>query len=70
MTRKSGQTAHKRRASKPRVPITLRLPGTIVARIEEDLEHRDVPLSRNNWLLEAVIEKLRRSGARDTNGTQ
>jgi hypothetical protein len=70
MNRKSAQDAHKRRTATPRVPITLRLPKTIVARIEEDLGHRDVPLSRNNWFLEAVIEKLRRGGTGDTNGAK
>ncbi len=61
---------HGRRSSLPRIPITLRLPKTIVAKIEEDLDHRDVPLSRNNWFLEAVIEKLRRSASGATNGAK
>ena len=70
MNRNPLESVRKRRAVTPRVPITLRLPEAIVTRIEKDLGHRDVPLSRNNWFLEAVIEKLRRSGAGDSNGAQ
>ena len=51
----------RRRSAPRRVPVTIRLPDTVVARIDQDLGGRDIPLSRNNWLLEAAIEKLRRS---------
>jgi hypothetical protein len=43
-----------------RVPVTVRLPEDVVKQIDDDLNQRDVPLSRNNWLLEAAIEKLRK----------
>jgi hypothetical protein len=34
------------------------------------LDQRDVPLSRNNWLLEAAIEKLRKNGTGGSHGAQ
>jgi hypothetical protein len=33
----------------------------MVRRIDLELDQRDIPLSRNNWFLEAAVEKLRRS---------
>jgi hypothetical protein len=62
-----GEYANKIRAS-PRVPVMLRLPEDVVRRIDEELNGRDVPLSRNNWFLEAVIEKLRRNRSGEQNG--
>jgi hypothetical protein len=50
------------------VPLTVRLPEDVVERIDEELDGRDVPLSRNNWLLEAAIEKLRRSEPEGSHG--
>ena len=52
----------KKRPVLARVPLTVRLPEDLIKKIDEDLDHRDVPLSRNNWLLEAAIEKLRKGG--------
>ena len=59
--KRASTAAAKRRSAPSRVPVSIRLPDDVVARIDQDLEDRDIPLSRNNWLLEAVIEKLRRS---------
>jgi hypothetical protein len=50
------------------VSLTIRLPEDVVERIDEQLDGRDVPLSRNNWLLEAAIEKLRRSEPEGSHG--
>jgi hypothetical protein len=69
MKRKTVTPAPKRRAPK-RVPVTIRLPDDVVARIDQDLGDRDVPLSRNNWLLEAAIEKLRRSDTGGSHGAE
>jgi hypothetical protein len=60
----------KRRPVRARVPLTVRLPEDVVKKIDEDLDHRDVPLSRNNWLLEAAIEKLRKSGPGGSHGAK
>jgi metal-responsive CopG/Arc/MetJ family transcriptional regulator len=46
------------------VPVTIRLPERVVREIDEDLEQRMIPVSRNNWLLEAAIEKLQRNGSK------
>jgi hypothetical protein len=53
-----------------RIPLTIRLPQKIVRQIDQDLDGRDVPLSRNTWLLEAALEKLRKGGVGGTNGAQ
>lgn len=52
------------------MPLTIRLPDDVVARIDRDLDGRAVPLSRNNWLLEAAIEKLRRTDSGGSHGAQ
>lgn len=61
MTRKAQRGSGARRSFSPRVPITIRLPRDVVERINQQVDDRDVPISRNNWFLEAAIEKLRRS---------
>lgn len=45
-----------------RVAITVRVPEALLRRIDRLIEGRDVPISRNNWLLEAAVEKLDRQG--------
>ena len=65
MTRKVSNGFTKRRQPPSRVPVTVRLPEDVVERIDQALDDRDIPLSRNNWFLEAALEKLRRS---DTGG--
>ena len=46
--------------ARDRVAITVRVPEPLLRRIDSDIEKRDVPISRNNWLLEAAVEKLDR----------
>ena len=46
--------------SRDRVAITVRVPEPLLRRIDSYIEKRDVPISRNNWLLEAAVEKLDR----------
>lgn len=70
MSRKGTNGAAKRRALSVRVPLTVRLPEDLINRIDEDLEHRDIPLSRNTWLLEAAIEKLRKVGPGGSHGAK
>ena len=43
-----------------RVAITVRVPEPLLRRIDRYLETRGVSISRNNRLLEAVVEKLDR----------
>jgi len=68
MNRKASNGSTKRRSVSARVPVTVRLPEDVVERINRQLDDRDVPLSRNNWLLEAAIEKLRRSDGEGSHG--
>lgn len=53
-----------------RIPLTIRLPEDLIEKIDEDLVQRDVPVSRNNWLLEAAIEKLRKGGSGGSHGAK
>lgn len=46
--------------ARDRVAITVRVPEPLLRRIDSYIETRDVPISRNNWLLEAAVEKLDR----------
>jgi hypothetical protein len=68
MIRRSANGTMKRRPVPARVPVTVRLPEDVIQRIDQQLDDRDIPLSRNNWFLEAAIEKLRRSGAEGSHG--
>jgi hypothetical protein len=53
-----------------RMPVTVRLPEKVVQQIDRELDQRDVPLSRNNWLLEAALEKLQKNSAGGNHGSQ
>ena len=64
MNRRVGNGTLKRRPVSTRLPVTVRLPEDVI----EQIDHRDIPLSRNNWLLEAALEKLRRSDAEGSHG--
>lgn len=52
-------------SEKERVPVTVRIPEHILKQIDASLDREDVPVSRNHWIIEAVVEKLRRA---DTGG--
>ena len=45
---------------KERISVTLRIPGHILKQIDAFVETEDVPVSRNHWIIEALVEKLRR----------
>jgi len=70
MNRRDSNGSSRRRQVLARVPVTVRLPENLVKQIDQELDQRDVPLSRNNWLLEAAIEKLRRGSAGGSHGTK
>ena len=46
---------------KERVSVTVRIPEHILKRINASLDREDVPVSRNHWIIEALVEKLRRT---------
>jgi hypothetical protein len=60
----------RRKQPAPRVPVTIRIPPEVVQEIDLALERRSVPVSRNYWLLEAAIEKLKRNSSGGSNGTE
>ena len=70
MRRKVSNGSTRRRPGTARVAVTVRLPEIVIKKIDEELDRRDVPLSRNNWLLEAAIEKLKKRDTGGSNGTK
>jgi hypothetical protein len=70
MTQRVAETMSRRKQPAMRVPVTIRIPEEIIQEIDLDLERRPVPLSRNNWLLEAALEKLKKAQAGGGNGTE
>ena len=46
--------------ARDRVAVTVRVPEPLLRRIDRYIEKMDVLISRNNWLLEAAVEKLDR----------
>lgn len=48
---------------KERISITVRVPEHILKQIDASLDQEDVPVSRNHWIIEALVEKLRRTDA-------
>lgn len=49
------------RDDKTRVPVTIRIPGHILQDIDSCVGNEEVPVSRNHWIVDAVIEKLKRT---------
>jgi hypothetical protein len=70
MTRGTSPVLPRRKQPASRVPLTIRIPEEVVQKIDLDLGRRAVPVSRNNWLLEAALEKLRRSRSEGPDGTK
>lgn len=52
---------NERNSEKGRVPVTLRIPETILREIDDRVERGDLPVSRNHWIVEALIEKLKKN---------
>ena len=44
---------------KERVPVTVRIPGHILEQIDASLGQEELPVSRNHWIVEALVEKLK-----------
>jgi metal-responsive CopG/Arc/MetJ family transcriptional regulator len=51
-----------------RIAVTIRVPAELLARVDQACDARQVPMSRNNWILEAVVEKLERKEGRGGSG--
>lgn len=49
---------------KERVSVTVRIPEHILKQIDASLDLEAVPVSRNHWIVEALVEKLKRTDVR------
>lgn len=47
--------------NKGKIPVTVRVPEALLRQIDECLKSKQIPVSRNTWLLEAALEKLDRT---------
>lgn len=45
------------------IPVMLRLPPTMLANVDEAVQARLVPTARTTWIMEAIVEKLKREEA-------
>lgn len=50
-----------RNGEKSRVPVTIRIPETILQEIDDHVDREELPISRNHWIVEALVEKLKKS---------
>jgi metal-responsive CopG/Arc/MetJ family transcriptional regulator len=56
---------------KDRVLVTVRIPGHILQKIDSRVDQEEVPVSRNHWIVEALMEKLKKNEAGNgSNGSQ
>jgi hypothetical protein len=56
---KKKTTASANASPAEKVGIALRLPVQLLERIDDAVAGREIPTSRNTWLLEAAVEKLK-----------
>jgi metal-responsive CopG/Arc/MetJ family transcriptional regulator len=55
---------------KDRISVTVRIPGHILQKIDSRVDQEELPVSRNHWIVEALIEKLKRNeDGNETNGS-
>ena len=50
-----------RNGDKGRVPVTIRIPEAILKEIDDKVEQEELPISRNHWIVEALVEKLKKN---------
>tara|TARA_R110002073_G_scaffold242813_1_gene405004 strand:- start:365 stop:538 length:174 start_codon:yes stop_codon:yes gene_type:complete len=50
-----------RNGDKCRVPVTIRIPEAILKEIDDQVEQEELPISRNHWIVEALVEKLKKN---------
>ena len=50
-----------RNGDKSRVPVTIRIPEAILKEIDHNVEQEELPISRNHWIVEALVEKLKKN---------
>jgi hypothetical protein len=70
MNREKFHVMSKRRNGSPRIAVTIRVPAEVLKKIDAAIDQRVIPLSRNNWLIEAAVEKLSRKSSGGRNGAE
>lgn len=50
----------KKKPDREIVQVFFRAPAEIIEKVEQAIETRAIPSSRQNWMLEAIVEKLER----------
>ena len=70
MNREKTPATSKRRNGFPRVAVTIRVPEDVMKKIDAVIDRSAVPLSRNNWFIEAAVEKLSRKPSGGRNGAE
>ena len=59
------------RNDRDRVPVTIRIPEVILKEIDVCVGSEELPVSRNHWIVEALVEKLKKTkNGSGTNGAQ
>jgi hypothetical protein len=48
-------------ADKPRISVTVRIPANILEQVDSCLDREELPISRNHWIVNAVVEKIKRT---------
>jgi hypothetical protein len=61
--RKGGSAAKPQQATPKDVRFTLHIPGPLCQVLDQLREARPLKISRHQWVLEAILEKIRREGA-------
>jgi metal-responsive CopG/Arc/MetJ family transcriptional regulator len=56
---------------KERVTVTVRIPEHILKQVNACIDQEELPVSRNHWIVEALVEKLKRKeNGGGSNGTR
>ena len=50
-----------RNEEKGRIPVTIRIPETILKEIDGWVEQEALPISRNHWIVEALMKKFKKN---------
>jgi hypothetical protein len=61
--RKGGSAAQSQHDTPKDVRFTLHIPGPLCQELDQLRETRPLKISRHQWVLEAILEKIQREGA-------
>jgi hypothetical protein len=64
----ANKSASRRKNGDGRITLTVRVPKSVLQQIDDDIAAELVPVSRNNWLVEAAVRKLRKKIAEGKDG--